>query len=54
MLFFSVFAVLMSMGFPGTPAGGQVIVNHIAFASVLGVENPQNVLAFIIAFEWMM
>lgn len=43
----------MSMGFPAAPAGGSVIVNHITFAAVLGIDNPTDVLAYLMAFEWI-
>ncbi|KAI2796313.1 hypothetical protein BLOT_015867 [Blomia tropicalis] len=47
------FALAMSMGLPGAPAGGATLINHIAFASVIGIDNPQNIIAFILAFEWI-
>lgn len=42
------------MGFTPTPGGGAVIVNHMAYASIMAVENPQDILAYILAFEWIM
>ncbi len=42
----------MTMGFPGAPMGGGIIVNHLAYASVLGVDGATEVLAFVMPFEW--
>lgn len=43
----------MSAGMPPTPASGgaTAIVHHLTFASVLGVENVQDILVYILAFE---
>lgn len=42
------------MGFPAAPASGGVIVVHITYASVIGIDNPTDVVAYIMAFEWIM
>lgn len=42
------------MGLPPVIDTGTYMLNHMAIASVLGVENPQDLLAYILAFEWMM
>ncbi|KAH9420187.1 excitatory amino acid transporter-like [Dermatophagoides pteronyssinus] len=48
------FAVIMSMGVPPVIGTGTTMLNHMAVASVLGVDNPQDILAYVLAFEWMM
>lgn len=50
----SLFAVIMSMGVPPVIGTGTTMLNHMAVASVLGVDNPQDILAYVLAFEWMM
>ncbi|KAF7490581.2 Excitatory amino acid transporter 3 [Sarcoptes scabiei] len=48
------FAVILSMGVPPVIGTGTTMLNHIAVASVLGVDNPHEILAYVLAFEWMM
>ena len=42
----------MTMGLPGAPNGGGMIVAHIAYASIIGIDDPQDILAYILPFEW--
>lgn len=44
----------MSMGFPGVPAGGTTFVSHLAFASVLGIDNPQEIIVLVLTFDWIL
>ncbi|KAH7645619.1 excitatory amino acid transporter 1-like protein [Dermatophagoides farinae] len=48
-----VFSLVMSMGFPGVPAGGTTLVSHLAFASVLGIDNPQEIIILVLTFDWI-
>ncbi len=42
----------MTMGLPGSPNGGSTIITHIAFASAIGIDDPLDVLAFVMPMEW--
>ncbi|KAF7493932.1 Excitatory amino acid transporter 1 [Sarcoptes scabiei] len=49
-----VFALVMSMGFPGVPAGGTTLITHLAFASILGIDNPQDMIIMVLTLDWIM
>nr|XP_027205700.1 excitatory amino acid transporter 1-like isoform X2 [Dermatophagoides pteronyssinus] len=49
-----IFSLVMSMGFPGVPAGGTTLVSHLAFASVLGIDNPQEIIVLVLTFDWIL
>ncbi|KAI2806851.1 Excitatory amino acid transporter 1 [Blomia tropicalis] len=53
MIVLTLFTIAMSMGFSGSPSTGNSIVNHIAFAAAIGIDNPEDILAFILPFEWI-
>ncbi|CAG2175872.1 unnamed protein product, partial [Oppiella nova] len=49
-----IFSLIMSMAFPGAPSGGSSIVNFIAFCSVIGIDNPLDILAYTMTMDWLM
>jgi hypothetical protein len=45
----------MSMAFTGAPlGGGSAIVNFLAFCSFIGIDNPLDILAYVMAIDWLL
>ncbi len=44
----------MTMAFPAAPLGGSAIVNFLAFCSFIGIDNPLDILAYIMAIDWLL
>jgi hypothetical protein len=45
---------MMSLAMPGIPSGGSSIVTFIAHCTVVGINNPLDVLVYIMTIDWLM
>ena len=41
------------MSLPGAPAAGSNLVFFVSTCSVIGLDNPMDVLAYTMAIDWI-
>ncbi|CAG2103089.1 unnamed protein product [Medioppia subpectinata] len=50
----NIFSLIMTMSLPGAPTGGSSVVTFLAYCAIIGVNNPLDILAYIMTMDWLM